>query len=374
MRLLDRYLLRELLVPLGFCLCGFLMLFIFFDLFASLNEFQGKKMVWTDIVEYYVVMTPQMLVIVLPVALLLALLYTTTSLARYNEITAIRAAGVSLWRLCVPYLGVGIVSSLVLFAMNELWVPDSAAAADEIKQSHTPRPPGSPGRNVYQDTGFVNHHEGRMWQFHLYNTQNGEMTKAITVIWKQPDGSQRWLKAERAVPVPGGWKFEEVREYADNPDAGSQLAPLLQTNRITFPFSETLEQVNTTLKLTAGASFLAARKADLSIREIRDYFRLNPDPVASERDNLNTKLQARLATPWTCLVVVLIAIPFGVASGRRNVYVGVASSVLICFIYFILQQFGLIYGMNGRLPAWLAAWLPNLAFSLVALGLAARVR
>src|SRR5207249_3141951 len=127
MRLLDRYLLRELLVPLGYCLCGFLILFVFGNLFNGLGEFQKKKLHAGDIVEYYcyLIATPDFSGIVLPIALLLALLYCLTNLARHQEITAIRAAGVSLWRLCLPYLAVGVLASLFLFAVNELWLPDS---------------------------------------------------------------------------------------------------------------------------------------------------------------------------------------------------------------------------------------------------------
>ena len=72
--------------------------------------------------------------------------------------------------------------------------------------------------------------------------------------------------------------------------------------------------------------------------------------------------------------MVLIAIPFGAASGRRNVYVGVASSIVICFAYFVLQQLCLSLGSGGHLPPWLAGWLPNLGFGAVGLVLTARVR
>ena len=87
MRLLDRYLLRELLVPLSYCLAGFLMFWISFDLFNELNGFQEKKLQPADIAEYYIVKTPELLVVVLPIALLLALLYTLTNHARHHEIT-----------------------------------------------------------------------------------------------------------------------------------------------------------------------------------------------------------------------------------------------------------------------------------------------
>ncbi len=104
MRLLDRYLFRELLTPLAYCLGGFLIFWISFDLFNELAEMQDRKLHLLDVIEYCIAMTPEFLVTILPVVLLLALLYTLTDLSRSNQITAMRAAGVSLWRLCVPYL------------------------------------------------------------------------------------------------------------------------------------------------------------------------------------------------------------------------------------------------------------------------------
>jgi len=102
--------------------------------------------------------------------------------------------------------------------------------------------------------------------------------------------------------------------------------------------------------------------------------RLHPAPAPEIGNWLRTKLQGRLATPWTCLVVVLIAVPFGVPVGRRNVFVGVASSLFIGFTYFVLQQVCLALGSGGYVTPWLAAWAPNLSFGLAGLWLTSRVR
>src|SRR5258708_785447 len=107
MRLLDRYLLRELLTPLVYCLGGFLIFWNAFSLFSDLNKYQEAHLLLSDIIELYIVRIPANLVIILPITLLLALLYTLTNLARHHELTAIRAAGVSLARLCLPYFAVG---------------------------------------------------------------------------------------------------------------------------------------------------------------------------------------------------------------------------------------------------------------------------
>ena len=99
-----------------------------------------------------------------------------------------------------------------------------------------------------------------------------------------------------------------------------------------------------------------------------------PKPTRAERNWIYTKLHGRLAEPWKCIVVVLIALPFGAASGRRNVFVGVAGSIAICFAYLMLQQLSLAFGVAGFLPSWLAGWLPNLSFATVGAWLISRVR
>ena len=92
MRLLDRYLLRELLVPLGFCLGGFLILWVVSDFAIRLSDFQELKLRGGEIIRWYVISLPEVIVTILPVSLLLALLYALTAHAKGNEITAIRVA------------------------------------------------------------------------------------------------------------------------------------------------------------------------------------------------------------------------------------------------------------------------------------------
>ena len=374
MRLLDRYLLRELLIPLGYCLAGFLVFWIAFDLFSELREFQERKLHAGDIAELYLVRAPELLVVVLPMGLLLALLYTLTDHARHHEITAIRAAGVSLWRLCLPYLGVGLAASFVLFALNELCVPNGNEAAEQILNRRAQRQPGAAAQREVRNLGFTNSRDGRTWQIGVYSPGTGEMINP-QVIWAQPDGSMRWLRAERAIRTNEIWTFYTVREYKETPGTNSLLVPLPRTNVMAHgEFSETPEQINSEIKIANSISLRGTKKADVPLIEIFNYLRFHPKPPPSDGSWLYTKLEGRLAAPWTCLVVVLVAIPFGGASGRRNIFVGVASSILICFIFFVLQQLGLALGVGGALPAWLAAWLPNLVFGTAGLWMTARVR
>ena len=69
-----------------------------------------------------------------------------------------------------------------------------------------------------------------------------------------------------------------------------------------------------------------------------------------------------------------VALPFGAATGRRNVYVGVASSILICFTYYVLAQIGLYWGTSGSVWPAFAAWMPNLFFAVLGFVLIFRIR
>ncbi|MEW6158369.1 MAG: LptF/LptG family permease [Verrucomicrobiota bacterium] len=373
MRLLDRYLLRELLIPLGYCLTGFFIFWISFDLFSELSDFQANRLTALEIARYYVVKTPELLVTVMPIALLLALLYALTNHARHHELTAIKAAGVSLWRLSAPYFAVGLVFSALLFALNEIWVPESAEMAEQIRTRQSAHVPGVTRDRWQEKLYFRNARDGRIWNIEAFNLDTFEMRNP-QVEWNRPDGSIRRIIAARAVPANGGWAFHDVQElfYRSSSDIDPQR---FRTNLLVLPeFSESPEQIQSEIKISRLSSVKAAKKVQLSMQEILDYLRLHPDLNPRDESMLKTQLHARLAAPWTCLVVVLIAIPFGAPSGRRNVFVGVAGSIFIAFGFFILLRLGLALGTGGYVAPWLAAWLPNILFAVAGLVLTQRVR
>jgi lipopolysaccharide export system permease protein len=363
MRLLDRYLLRELLVPLAYCLGGFLVFYVAFDLIFHIRSFQEKHLGFTDMAAYYAVTLPELLVVqVIPVSLLLALLYVMTNHSRHNELTAMRAAGVSLWRLSLPYLGVGVFLGGVVFAMNELLVPPSAQKAKEILQSRQPLENRSHPKVVFA-------FENRQWAISAFNPTTSEMTDP-NIQWNLGGGKRRTLSAARGEFTNGQIVLEKVEEWDES--AGGSM----QTNyaRVALTLPETADWIRVAMKVLAVNPDEAAKKPQLSLSEIRAYLRPKPPMTPDLRATLMTQFQGRLAEPFTCLAVVLIALPFGARTGRHNVFAGVASSVFICFAFFIMQRLSMGLGVGGKLPPVLAAWLPNLVFGVTGLVMIWRVR
>jgi lipopolysaccharide export system permease protein len=372
MRLLDRYLLRELLVPLGYCLSGFLVFWISFDLLDEFSRFQQEHDSAGQVAWYYIYKAPELLVVVMPIALLLALLYALTNHARHNELTALRAAGLSLGRLSLPYLGVGFAFSLILLALNELWVPKGDDAAQEVIASRTAASSSRRAKRWRHNLHFRNARDGRIWNIGAFNMITGEM-KNPQVEWPIPEGARR-LIASSAVWSNGCWVFHDVHEIVTMSGRDSSEFTDTRTNSLTVcEFSETPEQIKSEIKLSSLSDYRTAKDIQLSMAEILNYMRLHPDLNARDQALLSTKLQERLAAPWTCIVVVLIALPFGAASTRRNTFAGVASSVFICFAFFILLRLCVALGSGGYIPAWAAAWAPNGVFAGLGLWLTRRV-
>ena len=370
MRILDRYVLRELLIPFGYCLGGFWIFWAAFDLFMELAEFQRNNCTASDVAQFYALRTPEMVVMVLPIAFLLALLYALTDMARHHELTAIRAAGVSLWRISVPYLGLGFVLSLVVFVLNEFYVASNAEAAQLLKHRRQAVANATDSKQWKRQWGFTNTRQNRIWYMDAYNLTTSEMLRPH-VTWLLDGGTKCEIWAERGIYRDGAWVFYNVQENMFSITPGDFNSNI--TNIMTIPFSETPAQIRSEIKIGKISDLRDVNRTQLSIQEILGYLRLHPER-SEKNPMLETKLQGRFATPWTCLVVVLIALPFGAPAGRRNVFVGVASSIVICFAYFVIVQLALALGTRGTLPPWLAAWAPNLLFGGTGVALTFRVR
>ena len=369
MRLLDRYLLRELVTPLAFCLGGFLIFWISFDLFDKLNILQEHKLQAGDIIGYELLRTPELLTVVLPVALLLASLYALTQHARHHELTAMRAAGVSLWRLSAPYLAVGFLASVALFVVGEYLAPLGAQQAEKILNGH------AAGRTValrpFESVNFVTP-SGQKWAAD-FNERTHQL-REVKIDWTKLDGSRVNLYAKGGGWTNRVWVFNGVQMNFFRP--GDVFpANRVFTNVMALPeFAQTPEQIISDLNINRQSSKAHVEQTQIPLAALLKYLELHPQMPKEKKLWLHTQIQSRLASPWTCLVVVMIAIPFGAASGRRNVFVGVAGSVFICFLYFVLLQVGLAMGAGGFVPPWLGAWLPNIFFAATGLALTFKVR
>lgn len=372
MRLLDRYLLRELMIPLLYCLGGFLIFFVSADLMNELPMLQSKGLNGWDIAEFYFFKLPELLPTVLPMGLLLALLYALAQHGKHHELVAIRAAGVSLWRLAAPYLAVGVAFSVVLFIASEIIGPRAQEATESVLNRYRTKLDQQTELQWKQNVNFNNDVAGHEWKIGAFSLFTHEMLR-VNVTWTGRDNVRRVLFANRAGYTNGVWHFTDAELWAYEPPA---LDPLrTRTNFAVFPeLAESPRLIKSEIKINTFTVDKMAKKLRFSLAEILDYQRLHPHLTGSKADELRTQFHGRLAAPFTCFVVVLLALPFGAAPGRRNVAIGVAASIGIGFAFFVLSRLSLVLGTGGHVPGWLAGWTPNVVFAAVGVALTWRLR
>jgi lipopolysaccharide export system permease protein len=281
-----------------------------------------------------------------------------------------RSAGISLWRICVPYLAAGFLLSVAMFWISEHLAPTSQDRERRIRARYLPE---NSEEQWIQSLNFRNARDNRIWTIGAYNPDTSEMSHP-QVDWRLPDGSRRTLIARAAIRTNDIWQFSNVQFFvypAGRPEIDTVA---IRTNVMAMPeFTETPADIRVLIKFSRMNAVSASKRAHLSLTEI-DYIEKHLELNPRDRAIVETQRQARMAQPWTCLIVALIAIPFGAASGRRNVFIGVAISIFICFAYMILQPLGLALANGQFVPPALGAWFPNALFAATGLWLTNRVK
>lgn len=364
MKLLDKYLLRTLLVPLGYCFAAFNLLYIVLDLFGSLDNFVEAGTPVRRIAQYYAYLLPSAFFIIFPISLLLAILYALSSLTKTNELVAMRACGISLIRLTLPIIVIGLVVSVLVAIVNETMAPYCVYWTEKFLKAEKHK--GSVDVFVAHMLGFVNMPAARDWMIGEFDTRTFRM-KDISLTQRHPDGTSEKIQAARGEWLDGRWWFfEVVRQSYDregNPMGRVRFVPMEEMVSVTEKPADFLNEVKDPLE---NPEFVSAR-------EIKHFMRTHSlAPTAQAR--LLVNLHQRLAMPWTSLVVVFFGIPLGALSGRRGAFIGVLSAIFTFFVFFAMVQFCSALGKKETLDPFVAAWLPNAVFFIAGCVLLYRMR
>ncbi len=361
-KLLDKYILRQLAMPLACCLATFGMLFIVFDLFDHFSDFLEAHTPLLLVVRYYAFLLPALLVYVVPLSLLLGLLYSLWQHTRHNELTAMRASGVSLLRITVPILAVGLAASVLIGVLQETVAPRSSYWASQFVRRQKQR--DDPAARIASNLTMKHEAEHRIWAIRSFNLATYDM-QGVTVVQQRPDGSdQETLHAEEGKYYDDRWWLFRVTIKKYNFD-NRPIGPVE-----TFPSRQMADWTET------PQDFLleVMDPMCLSSRDLRQFIRTHAHLSDRQIARIRVDLHARLAMPWTCLVVVLFGIPCGVRTARQGAFAGVLTALLTFFAFYLLMVLGQWLGKNLMLTPLASAWLPNLAFAGAGLALLSRMR
>ncbi|MEY2509907.1 MAG: lipopolysaccharide export system permease protein [Verrucomicrobiota bacterium] len=355
MRRLDRYVVRHFLLAYIYCIAGFTSIWFIFDVSDNISTFLDQRISRTLILEYYLTQVPQILVILLPVALLLALLFCLGRMSRSNEIVSMLTSGVSLPRILMPLLAIGLLTTAASTALNYSMAPHGEYAHKRLLEDPQSR------RQQFGLTAqiFRNRTDNRTWFIQQFYPGENVFNTVHIVQQDANDNIVKTYIATRALyqPETHAWEFQQLKiVYYD--EVGNVTK--------TIPYTESLvitDWSETPFRLSSAN----VRAEHLSVPELRDYLEFNSDFPTTLLAPFATHLQYRVALPWTCAVVALIAGSLGVGYSRRGILSSVAAAILLVFAMNFVMHLFLALGEGARIPTWAAAWTPNIIFGLIGL-------
>ncbi len=365
MRLIDRYLLRNFLLPFSYCIIGFLAVWLIFDLTSNAPGFIENHVPLTTVGRYYLKQLPAIAVITLPVGLLLALLYCLGRMSQSNEILAMLSAGVGLLRILAPFFLVGLAVTGLSTWLNHGLAPKAEADKQQLLAEMEEGNGKLEKRAVTLGHLFVNRRDDRIWLVEKLPTDLRKPLEGVQIVQQDANDNitdKLYAKSAEFDPDQHRWTFTGARVAHYSP-AGDVAAVSYPATHVVDGWSETPWRIH--------SSLLEADK--LSVPELHQYLSLNSDFTAVQLAPFRTYLDYRWALPWTCLVVVMFTAPLAIVYQRRGVLAGVAGSILIFFLILFLGNLFLALGRGERIGSWWAAWTPNLIFGFIGIVLV-RVR
>src|SRR6266576_1399634 len=353
MRLLDRYVIRNFVQVYFYCIAGFTSIWLIFDVSDNISSFIDNHIGLPLVIRYYATQIPQVFIILLPVSLRLSLLFALGRMSRANEIVSMLTAGVSLPRVLLPLIGMGLLTVAASMTLNYSLAPHAELARKTVLSEARVHPEA-----FIEGQIFRNRTDARTW--FVQNFRHGGNTfNNVQVLQQDVNGNIliNYL-ATRAFyrPETKTWDHEKAKvvhyDRAGN-IIDEQIYPSLKVDH----WSETPFRLGSA---NVRAEFL-------SLPELREYLHFNADFPATLLAPFRTHLQYRLALPWTCLVVVCIAAPLGIGYSRRGVLSSVAAAVFLVFSNNFLVHLFLALGEGDRVSPWVAAWTPNVLFTAIGL-------
>jgi LPS export ABC transporter permease LptG len=356
--LIDRYLVREYLTLMAIGLAVAAALFIVIDLLQTLDRYLRVKPPLIYILEYFVYRLPAALHEGLPIVMLVATIFLFLTLSRYHELTALKAAGVSLYRVSAPILALGLIVAVGAGLFQELALPRLNERSDEVNRVKIR---GQAPRHLQsRQRLWMRSADSRFYRVELVHPGTSAMY-GVTLLEVDPEFRLVGrLDARRAHWTPAGWELSDGAYREISADGKVQTVPFART---AVDLKEEMED------------FLRVQKPvnAMSFTELRDYIAQLESAGFQIRKHL-VELYSKLSFPLVNLVMVLVAIPFALQAPRGGRLLGIGLAIAIMAGYLVVHYVALAFARADLLPPLVAAWTANVIFIGIGVSLLLRAR
>jgi lipopolysaccharide export system permease protein len=357
-KIFTGYLLREFFRMFGLCLASFIILWELIDVFVEKADRMFGEYGTVELVTQYLLFSiPPILYYMIPATVLLATLLTLSLMSKNNEILALRAGGVNLYRLLIPLLTIGAIMSVLLFFLNEKINPYCQTKSKEIWDYQLK---GEQRKMLDKRENLWSYDGNKFFRAELFVPERFLMTGLELIEVDESFKLRRKTTAQRAYWDGKRWVAVGLQEIAFNTDGSVDY--LTKNADI----------------LDAGVYFGDLSDIQLTTEEMnRDQLGRYIKKLRREGFDTTPYLvdyHLKLAFPLVAIIMVLAGFPFAIRSGRFG---GVATGIFFGFVvgvsYWVLMGTMQSIGHSGTIPPLVAAWFPNIFFIVLSFFLMRRI-
>ncbi|MGO8986505.1 MAG: LptF/LptG family permease [Terriglobales bacterium] len=351
--ILDDYVLRGFAFYLALVAGAFVTLLLVFTLFELLSDILRNQVSPLTVGEYLLNVTPYFLYYpIAPLSMLLAVLITFGLLQRSNEITAIKATGISLYRIVVPVLIASALVAGVLFLSDQFYLPYTNKRQDALRNQIK----GKPAQTYLRpDRKWIFGQHSDIYYYQFFDPDR-DVFGGVSVFRFDPHTFQitHRIAADRAhwSEAMSRWVYEQGWERSLN---GSAIENYRKFDVATYPeLAEAPGYFKKEIK----------QSSEMNYEELRRYIH-DLEESGFDVVRLRVQLQKKIAYPLITMVMAVLAIPFALSAGKRSTVAGVATAIGIGVVYWTVSGLFEAMGNLSQLPPAVAAWSPDLVFGFI---------
>lgn len=355
---LVRYATRLFFTHVGMMLIGFVSLLQLLDILNNADDILARHGAGlTPMLRYAWLRLPESIVYMTPFSVLMGSMLAVARLAQHNEVLALKAAGLSFYRLLLAFVPAALITAGAHFVFSDYLAPSAARALAqwdaEAAADNDSEPSAALDKSVWVRDGATLVHVAIVFD-------EGRELRAVTVFRRDPAGNLvERVTARAASYTKAGWRLYGVERLDLTPGTGGT-------------FARSMEQPWATALTPGHFSDLATPPSGLSLAELI-HFATNPDVGNRPTYYYATWMQKRISLPAAILIMLLLAAPVAQGLQRHGgIVAGLAAGLGLGFLYFVTDGFVLALGEAGALPPAVAAWSPAIMFA--SLGGAALIR
>ncbi len=356
LKLLDRYILKQFFVASLVSMLGFIIIYVAVDLMEKLDKFLDHHVPFGIVVEYYVNFTPQIIALILPVCLLLGSLFATGRMSMASEIVAMRSAGISLYRLMVPFIVASVLISASAVYFNGWILPHANVRVEEILRDRVQEDLIT----SQQFDLYLQDSKNRIVSMADYSWGQKRGTKISVQTFDPHDITRMTSRIDASLitwdSTRGMWHLQDAAERVFETDTTAEMIRHIPGAESYYHFSFTPQELkDRLLKMDEMTNPELYRRIQLKRRSGQD--------VAQDEVDYHSKY----SLAFTSLIVVLFGVPFASKKKRGGLSFEFSIAIAIAFVFLSFTKISQSFGYNGLVPPMLTAWLANILFFFGAL-------